>query len=141
MTALALLLVMLAPHHVDDDTRDLMTAIDHLCETPRCVADAVTTCYIETRCRMGICCSHGCGPYQQLPRYASVDGATRETLPVDPVVATRQFLAKRERYRRSHGSAWPRRYNGSDRAEAYFQKWMKINRRLRREQDKIAASK
>lgn len=120
-------------------SQPLADAIDRVCPDLACRMDAVTTCYLESRCQMNICRKGGtdCGPFQQIARYADhpeLEGlSTREImerLNTDPVLATEQWLRKRDRYARTHGDAWPRRYNGSARAEQYLINWRRVRARL-----------
>lgn len=133
MTAAELMLSLaLAVHH------ELASAIDEVCPDLSCRKDAVATCYVETRCQTHHCARNGCGPYQQLGRYADdipelveLDVSERRRLLVeDPVVATRQWLAVMTRYRARWGDRWPWRYNGSDNAERYHDHWWQVRRRL-----------
>lgn len=137
MTALPLIIALLGPH-VHESAPELATAIDAVCadRSPACVLDAVATCYVETRCQMHLCGRNGCGPFQQLARYAdheSLVGMTnsgrRAVLASDPQIAAEQWLIKRDKYRARHGETWPRRYNGSDRAEQYLQHWRRVRAR------------
>lgn len=118
---------------------ELAAAIDHVCPDAGCRADAVATCYVETRCQLGHCGASGCGPYQQLARYADdvpelVDlshAERRHLLDTCPVTATRQWLAVMTRYRARHGDRWPRRYNGHpEHRDAYQAQWWRVRGRL-----------
>lgn len=117
---------------------ELAAAIDTVCPDLSCRKDAVATCYVETRCQTQHCERNGCGPYQQLARYADdipeLEAATiderRRLLVSDPVIATRQWLAVMQRYKRRWGDRWPWRYNGSSNAERYNDFWWSIRRRL-----------
>ena len=121
-------------------SQPLADAIDRHCDDVACRADAVATCYVETRCQLGHCGSNGCGPFQQLGRYADdipelvelTIPERRELLNTCPDTAMRQYLAVMTRYRSRYGDRWPRRYNGSARADAYLEHWWTIRRRLAR---------
>ena len=136
MKALVLILSLLGAH-THETAPELADAIDTVCEGDReCVLDAVATCYVETRCQMHLCGSNGCGPFQQLARYVdhpSLVGYTNNTrrvlLAESPRFAAEQWKIKRDKYKARHGDAWPRRYNGSDRAEEYLQHWRRVRAR------------
>lgn len=136
MKALALILFLLG-HHTHETAPELADAIDAVCEGDReCLLDAVATCYVETRCQMSLCERNGCGPFQQLARYADHGALTpldnagrREVLANDPQVAAEQWKIKRDKYRARHGDTWPRRYNGSARAEQYLEHWNRVRAR------------
>lgn len=136
MTAAEMMLALSIAVHPE-----LADAIDRVCgESISCRADAVTTCWIETRCQTHHCGRNGCGPYQQLARYADdVDELVsmtlderRQALVSDPELATRQWLAVMTRYEKRWGDRWPWRYNGSEHAERYQQRWQMIRLRLHR---------
>lgn len=136
MKALALIIALLG-HHTHDTAPELADAIDAVCDGDReCVLDAVATCYVETRCQMHLCERNGCGPFQQLARYADHDaliGMTnserRAILAEDPRIAAEQWKIKRDKYRARHGEMWPRRYNGSENRERYLQHWNRVRAR------------
>lgn len=136
MKALALIIALLG-HHTHDTAPELADAIDAVCDGDRdCTLDAVATCYVETRCQMHLCERNGCGPFQQLARYVDhpaivgmSNSGRRAVLASDPQIAAEQWLIKRDKYRARHGDTWPRRYNGSDRAEQYLQHWNRIRAR------------
>lgn len=119
-------------------SQPLADSIDRYCDDLECRADAVATCYVETRCQLGHCGRNGCGPFQQLARYADdipelvplTNPERRELLNSCTDIATRQYLAVMQRYRARHGAAWPRRYNGSERKEQYLEHWLRIRARL-----------
>lgn len=135
MTAADLMLALAIAVHPE-----LAAAIDQVCTDLACRKDAVATCYVETRCQTHHCARNGCGPYQQLGRYADdipelepLDIAERRRLLVeDPVIATKQWHAVMTRYRQRFGERWPWRYNGSDNAERYLENWWNIRNRLTR---------
>lgn len=138
MKALALaMIVFLLGHHTHETAPKLADAIDTVCDGDvECVLDAVATCYVETRCQMHLCERNGCGPFQQLARYADhpalVDlsnNLRRVRLAESPRIAAEQWKIKRDKYKARHGDAWPRRYNGSDRAEQYLEHWNRIRAR------------
>lgn len=139
MKALTLIIALLG-HHTHDTAPELAGAIDAVCDgSDRCVLDAVATCYVETRCQMHLCERNGCGPFQQLARYADHRELTphdnagrRRILEADPRVAAEQWKIKRDKYRARWGARWPWRYNGSARAEQYQQHWMRVRARAER---------
>lgn len=118
-------------HHTHATSHDIADAIDTVCDGDReCQLDAVATCYRESRCRMGLCESNGCGPFQQLARYAHEtpgDHAERRRLLAnDALAATKQWHATRERYRARHGDEWIYRYCGRrPMCTGYVQRWKK----------------
>lgn len=136
MKALALIIALLGAH-THETAPELATAIDEVCAEDRaCLLDAVATCYVETRCQMHLCARNGCGPFQQLARYVDhpelvgmTHSGRRAVLASDPQIAAEQWLIKRDKYRARHGAAWPRRYNGSDRAEQYLEHWNRVRAR------------
>lgn len=120
---------------------DLADAIDRVCgPSSACRADAVATCYVETRCQTHHCGRNGCGPFQQLARYADdvpeLEGLSyeerRALLVSDPVIAAAQWKAVKDRYEARHGNRWPHRYNGSPNADRYLEQWTAIRARLTR---------
>lgn len=141
MTAFALILALLG-HHTHHTAERLGAAIDAVCDGDRdCVLDAVATCYVETRCQMGLCGSNGCGPFQQLARYADHDALAamtitdrRAALENNATIAAEQWLIKRNKYRQRWGDRWPWRYNGSDNAERYFNHWTRVRARMEKTQ-------
>lgn len=135
-TAHLLLLVALASVGVDTDTDERYTELpelaraisDHCGLDDACMLDALATCWVESRCQMaphGLDSPRECGPFQQVRRYADYEGrpadddAACHELRTSPETAVRQWRVKRDRYSARHGRNWPRRYNGSHRAEAY----------------------
>src|SRR5699024_8924263 len=126
-----IILTAMLGHHVQDSTHDIAEAIDAVCEDDRtCQLDAIASCYRESRCRMHLCESNGCGPFQQLARYAHETAGThaerRETLANDALAATKQWHATRERYRARHGERWVYRYCGRrPMCEGYVKRWEK----------------
>lgn len=140
MTALPLIIALLGAH-THATAPELAEAIDLVCDGDReCVMDAVATCYVETRCQLGHCGRNGCGPFQQLARYADdtpelvplTHAERREALNGCAVTATRQWLAVRDRYAARWGGRWPWRYNGSANAERYNADWWTVRRRMER---------
>lgn len=139
MKALVLIIALLG-HHAHETAPELADAIDAVCDEDReCVLDAVATCFVETRCQMHLCARNGCGPFQQLARYADHDAlisvthsARRVMLASDPQIAAEQWKIKRDKYKARHGIMWPRRYNGSERAEQYLQHWLRVRARAER---------
>lgn len=131
-----ILTALLGAHHVHDTTPELADAIDLLCDADiECKMDAITTFYRESRCRMNICGRNGCGPFQQLPRYADTldglsDAKKRSVLSSDALVATRQFLDTRSRYKSRHGENWPNRYAGG--RDGYQYRWYKTRKHVQR---------
>lgn len=138
MKALTLIIALLG-HHTHSTAPELGEAIDTVCAGDRdCILDAVATCYMETRCRVGICREGGsdCGPFQQIARYADhpalvgmSNGGRMAVLRDDVQVATEQWKIKRDKYKARHGDRWPYRYNGSPRAEQYLEHWERVRAR------------
>ena len=142
MKTILILTAMLA-HHVHPTTHDVAEAIDVVCEGDvECQMDAVASCYRESRCRMHLCESNGCGPFQQLARYAHETEGTyqerREILANDALAATRQWHATRERYRARHGKNWVYRYCGRrEFCVGYVKRWEKTRAWAVSEYDKL----
>lgn len=136
MTAYLLILALLGPH-THATAGELGAAIDAVCACDHeCTLDAVATCYMETRCQLGLCGRNGCGPFQQLPRYVSHealvgmgDSGRRAALRDDAQLAAEQWKLKRDRYKARFGARWPARYNGSARAEQYLDNWTRVRAR------------
>lgn len=117
-----------------ENLRGLVSAIHNACEQQDdysdCVSDAVGTCWVESRCQLNprgrVEAGGACGAFQQVRRYGNVSliGGDEEapsrsdfnelcyTIRENPEIAVQQFLIKRNRYIRSHGSRWTRRYRG-----------------------------